>query len=88
MFWKKVSKVNGERWESCSRIKNGNGRLALGEDELARVILRIFIIPKGRMQSTSVALMLFGGGNYFGGKLKWGTLGIERLQVRMRSLKR
>ena len=32
-FCKVVSKVKGEKVESCSRIKDGNGRLALGEDE-------------------------------------------------------
>ena len=29
VFWKEVSKVNGGNEESCSRIKDGNGRLAL-----------------------------------------------------------
>ena len=28
-FWKEVSKVNGGKVESCSRVKDGNGRLAL-----------------------------------------------------------
>ena len=34
LFWKEVSKVNGGKVESCSRIKDGNGRLALGKDEV------------------------------------------------------
>ena len=31
LFWKEVSKVNGERGDYCSRIRDGNGRLALEE---------------------------------------------------------
>ena len=34
LFWKLVSKVNRGKVESYSRIKNLNGRLALGEDEV------------------------------------------------------
>ena len=34
LFWKEVSKVYGGKVESCSRIKDENGRLALGEDEV------------------------------------------------------
>ena len=33
-FWKEVSNVKGVKVESCSRIKDGNGRLALREDEV------------------------------------------------------
>ena len=29
LFWKEANKVNGGKVESCSRIKDGNGRLAL-----------------------------------------------------------
>ena len=46
LFCKKVSKGNGGK-ESCSRIKDGYGKLAQGEAEIERVwrsILRIFII--------------------------------------------
>ena len=32
-FWKELSNVKGRKVESCSRIKNGNGRLAQGEYE-------------------------------------------------------
>ena len=32
-FWK----VTKGKVESCSRIKDGNGRLALGEDEVRRI---------------------------------------------------
>ena len=34
LFWKEVSKVNGGKVESCSRIMDGNGRLPLAEDEV------------------------------------------------------
>ena len=46
LFWKQVSKVNGEKVESCNRIKDKNLRLALvgGGDELRWFILRILII--------------------------------------------
>ena len=37
LFWKEVSNKKGEKVESCRRIKDGNGRLAQGEDEV-RVI--------------------------------------------------
>ena len=34
LFWKEVSNMKGGKVESCSRIKDGNGRLAQGEDEV------------------------------------------------------
>ena len=34
MKFLKVSKVNGVMGESCSRIKDRDGRLALGKDEV------------------------------------------------------
>ena len=37
LFWKEVSNAVGEKVESCSRIKDGNGRLAQGEDERRRI---------------------------------------------------
>ena len=33
-FWKEMSKVNWRKVESYNRIKNGNGRLAVGENEV------------------------------------------------------
>ena len=44
LFWEEV---NEGKMESCSRIKDGNERLALGKDEIEgseRIILRIYII--------------------------------------------
>ena len=37
LFWKEVRKVNGGKGESGSRIKDGNRRLALEEDDLRRI---------------------------------------------------
>ena len=37
LVWKEVSKANGGKVESCSRIKDGNGRLAQGKDEVRRI---------------------------------------------------
>ena len=34
LFWKEVSNAKGGKVESCSRIKDGNRRLAQGEDEV------------------------------------------------------
>ena len=34
LFWKEVSNEKGGKSEICSRIKNGNGMLAQGEDEV------------------------------------------------------
>ena len=34
LFWKEVSNVKGGEVENCSKIKDGNGRLAQGEGEL------------------------------------------------------
>ena len=37
LLWKEVSKVNGGKGESYSRIKEENRRLAKREDELRRI---------------------------------------------------
>ena len=45
LFWKEVSNANRGKVESCSRIKNRNGRLALGKCEgFGIIISRIFTI--------------------------------------------
>ena len=36
-FWKEVGNAKGGKVESCSRIKDGIGILAQGEDELRRI---------------------------------------------------
>ena len=37
LFWKEVSNVKGGKVESCSRIQDGNGRLAQREDEACKI---------------------------------------------------
>ena len=37
LFWKEVSNVKEGKVESCSRIKDGNGRLAQGEDKVRKI---------------------------------------------------
>ena len=37
LFWKEVSNAKEGKMESCSRIKDGNGRLAEGEDEMQKI---------------------------------------------------
>ena len=61
VFWKDVSKANGRKVENSNRIKDGNGKLALEEVEVRRIIMRICIIQilRNRLQSTCVALMEF-----------------------------
>ena len=34
LFWKEVNNAKEGNMESCSRIKDGNGRLVQGEDEV------------------------------------------------------
>ena len=42
LFWKEVSNVQGGKWESCSRIKDRNGRLARGEEEVRTIWKKYF----------------------------------------------
>ena len=37
LFWKEVSNVKGGKVDSCSRIKDGNGRLAQAEDGAKKI---------------------------------------------------
>ena len=37
LFWKEVSKTNGVKVDSCSRIKDGNGRLVVEEAKVPRI---------------------------------------------------
>ena len=37
LFWKEVSNAKEGKVESCSRLNDGNGRLAQGEDELRKI---------------------------------------------------
>ena len=45
LFWKEMNKANGGKEESCTRIKDGNGRLErLKCEGFGRSISMIFII--------------------------------------------
>ena len=37
LFWKEVSNAKGGKVESCSRVKDGNGRLNQGEDKVRKI---------------------------------------------------
>ena len=37
LFYKQVSNAKGEKTESCSIIKDGNGRLGQGEEKVRRI---------------------------------------------------
>ena len=59
--------MNRGKLENCSRIKDVNGRLALGTNEVKRIWkdyfedIYVIWILKSRLQSTCVALMVFRG---------------------------
>ena len=42
LFWKEVNNTKGGKIESCSRIKDGNGRLAQGEYEGRKIWEKYF----------------------------------------------
>ena len=63
-----MSKVNGGRVESCRRIKGGNGRLAVGEDEVLRTWKGYFEAHIGTQEQVAVHMYGFDGvqrGNYY-----------------------
>ena len=39
LFWKDLSNVKGGKVESCSRVKDGKGRLAQGEDGVRKICI-------------------------------------------------
>ena len=47
LFWKKISNAKGGKGKSCSRVKDGNGKLTRWDEEArksGRRILKICII--------------------------------------------
>ena len=75
LFWKEVSNAKGGKVEICSRINDGNGRLAHGEDQVRRIWKEYF------EEQVAVHMRGFDGirrGNYFGGEP------IERAEVEVR----
>ena len=88
LLWKEVINVKGGKVDSCSRIKNGNGRLAQGEEEVRRIWKEYFedLYNIDTQKEVAVHMCGFDGirrGNYFRGEL------IERAmaEVRMGKLK-
>ena len=74
LFWKEISNGKGGKVESCSRIKNSNGRLAQGEDELRMIWKEYFedLYNEDTQGGVVVHMCDFDGirrGNYLGGKL-------------------
>ena len=81
LFWK-VSNVKDSTVESCSRIKDGNGRLAQGEDKVRKIWKEYFedLYNAYTQEQVEVQMCGFDGiqkGNYFGGE----TIG--RVEMRM-----
>ena len=66
LFWKEVNNAKGRKVESCSRINDGIGRLAQGEDEVCEDIYN-----SDTQVQVAVHICEFDGiqrGNYFGGE--------------------
>ena len=42
LFWKEVSDAKEGKVESCSRVKDGNGRLAQGKGEVRKIMKEYF----------------------------------------------
>ena len=42
LFWREASKVNGRKIESCSRIKDSNRRLKVGDYEVQRIWMEYY----------------------------------------------
>ena len=72
-FWSEVSKAKRGKGESCSRIKDGNGRLAQGQDKVRRIWEEYFedLYSIGTQEEVAVHMCGFDGirrGNYCGGE--------------------
>ena len=87
LFWKEVRYVKGGKVESCSRIKDGNRRLAQGEDEVQRIWKENFkgLYNIDTQEQVAVHMCGFDGirrGNYFRGEL----IGKAEVEVRVGEL--
>ena len=60
LFWKDVSNVKGGKVESCSKIKDENGRLAQGEDKVQRIWKEYFEDLYNIDSQEQVAVHMFG----------------------------
>ena len=88
LFWKGVSNAKGGKVESCSGIKDGNGRLAQGEDEVRKIWKEYFEDLYNIDTQEEVAVHMCGfdvirRGNYFGGE----SIGKAEVEVRVIKLK-
>ena len=68
-----MSNAKGGKVESCSRIKDENGRLAQGEDEVRRIWKEYFEDLYNIYIQEQIAVHMSGfygirSGNYFGGE--------------------
>ena len=83
LFWKEVNNAKGGKVDSCSKIKDGNGRLAQGENEVIKIWREYFEDLYNIDTRKQVAVHICGfdmiwRGNYFGGDP------IERTEVEVR----
>ena len=88
LFWKGVNNTKGGKLDSCSRIKDGNGRLAQGEDELRNICKEYFEDLYNIDNQEEVVLHMCGfdgirRGNYFGGQ----PVGRAEVDLRVGKLK-
>ena len=76
------------KMESCSRVKDGNGRLAQGEDELRKIWKKYFedLYNIDTQEDVSIDMRGFDGirrGNYLGGE----PIGIAKVEMRVGKFK-
>ena len=98
LFWKVVSNTKGGKVESCCRVKDGNGRLAQGEDKARKIWKEYFedLYNIDTQEQVGVHMCGIHGiqrGNYFRGEQmeelrlwgEWANSKMEMQQVMMRS---
>ena len=73
LFWKEVSNAKGGKVKSCSRIKDGNGRLSQWEDKMRKIWKEYFedLYNIDTQEQVPVHMCGFNGiwrSNYFGGE--------------------
>ena len=88
LFWKEVSNAKGGNVKSCSKMKDENGRLALGEEEIQRISKAYFedMYNVDTQEQVEVHRCGFDGiwrGKYFKGE----PVGRPEVEVRVGKLK-
>ena len=76
LFWKEVSNVKGGKVENCSKIKDMNGMMPQGDDEVRRIWKKYFedLYNIDTQEEIAVHMCGFDGirsGNYLGGERNW-----------------